>query len=99
MDERRQRDGLVPVALLLDEAGLARAVGEGLVLERALAALVAHGAIRGGGSARRNSSTPSWAFFTRGVVVATSMNSPFDSIPDSLTLPRFSVSIYELPVK
>ncbi|MGO8930605.1 MAG: alpha-N-arabinofuranosidase [Limisphaerales bacterium] len=26
-------------------------------------------------------------------------NSPVDSIPDSLTLPRFSVSIYELPVR
>jgi alpha-N-arabinofuranosidase len=26
-------------------------------------------------------------------------SSPMDSIPDSLTLPRFSVSIYELPAK
>ena len=39
------RDGLLEVALLLDEAGLARAVGHGLVLERALAALVADRAV------------------------------------------------------
>ena len=38
-------DRLLVVALGLDEAGLAGAVGHGLVLERALAALVAHGAV------------------------------------------------------
>ena len=39
------RDRLLVVALLLDEAALARAVGHGLVLERALAALVADRAV------------------------------------------------------
>ena len=43
--EVRQRDGLLPVALLLDEAGLAGAERERLVLQRALAALVAHRAV------------------------------------------------------
>src|SRR5438067_2523986 len=43
--EVRQRDGLLPVALLLEHARLARAVGERLVLQGALAALVAHGAV------------------------------------------------------
>jgi hypothetical protein len=38
-------DRLLVAALLLDEAGLPRPVGQGLVLERALAALVAHGAV------------------------------------------------------
>ena len=38
-------DRLLEVALLLNEAGLARAVGQGLVLQRALAALVAHRAV------------------------------------------------------
>ena len=38
-------DGLLEVALLLDEPGLARPVGQGLVLQRALAALVAHRAV------------------------------------------------------
>ena len=36
-DELRERDGLLEMALLLDETGLAGAVGQGLVLERALA--------------------------------------------------------------
>ncbi len=40
-------DGLLEVALLLDEAALPRAVGQCLVLQRALAALVAHGAVEG----------------------------------------------------
>ena len=44
-DEVRDGDGLLEVALLLNEAGLARAVGQGLVLQRALAALVAHRAV------------------------------------------------------
>ena len=39
-------DRLGPVALLLDEAALARPVGERLVLQRALAALVADGAVQ-----------------------------------------------------
>jgi hypothetical protein len=38
-------DGLLEVALLLDETRLARAVGQGLILEGALAALVAHRAV------------------------------------------------------
>ena len=38
-------DGLGPVALLLEEPALARPVGEDLVLQRALAALVAHRAV------------------------------------------------------
>ncbi len=45
--ELGDRDGLGPVALLLQEPALARAVGEHLVLERALPALVAHGAVEG----------------------------------------------------
>ena len=43
--ELRDGDRLLEVALLLDEASLAGAIGEGLVLQRALAALVAHGAV------------------------------------------------------
>src|SRR5438132_1512839 len=43
--ERRQGDGLLEVALLLDEARLAGAERERLILQRALAALVAHRAI------------------------------------------------------
>ena len=43
--EVRDGDGLLEVALLLDEAALARAVGQRLVLQRALAALVAHRAV------------------------------------------------------
>ena len=43
--EVADRDRLLEVALLLDEPALARAVGHRLVLERALAALVAHGAV------------------------------------------------------
>ena len=38
-------DGLGPVALLLEEAALPRPVGEGLVLQGALSALVAHRAV------------------------------------------------------
>ena len=38
-------DGLFEVPLLLEEPALARPVGEGLVLERALPALVAHRAV------------------------------------------------------
>ena len=38
-------DGLLEVALLLDEAGLSRTVDQGLVLQRALAALVADRAV------------------------------------------------------
>ena len=45
--ELRDGDRLLEVALLLDEARLAGAVGEGLVLQRALAALVAHRAVEG----------------------------------------------------
>ena len=45
VDEIADRDGLFEVALLFDEARLARAVGHGLILQRALAALVAHRAI------------------------------------------------------
>src|SRR6185295_3250124 len=45
VDERADRDGLLEVALLLDEPALSRSVAEGLVLERALAALVAHRAV------------------------------------------------------
>ena len=41
----RNGDGLLEVALLFDEAGLAGAVGQRLVLQRALAALVADGAV------------------------------------------------------
>ena len=40
-------DGLGPVALLLEEPALAGPVGEDLVLQRALAALVAHRAVEG----------------------------------------------------
>jgi hypothetical protein len=40
-------DGLDEVALLLDEAGLARSVSEGLILERALATLVTDRAVEG----------------------------------------------------
>jgi hypothetical protein len=40
-----ERDGLGPVALLLDEPALAGAEGEGLVLQGALAAPVAHRAV------------------------------------------------------
>ena len=43
--EVADRDRLLEVALLLDEPALARAVGHGLVLQRALAALVAHRAV------------------------------------------------------
>ena len=43
--EVRDGDGLLEVALLLDEAALARAVGQRLVLQRALAALVADRAV------------------------------------------------------
>ncbi len=39
-------DGLLEVPLLLDESALARAVGQRLVLQRALAALVADGAVQ-----------------------------------------------------
>ena len=39
-------DGLLEVALLLHEPALARPVGQGLVLEGALAALVAHRAVQ-----------------------------------------------------
>ena len=45
VDEVADRDRLLVVPLLLDEAALARAVGHGLVLQRALAALVAHRAV------------------------------------------------------
>ena len=41
----RNGDRLLEVALLLNEAALARPVGQGLVLQRALTALVAHGAV------------------------------------------------------
>ena len=44
-DQVGEGDRLLPVPLLLDEAGLARAEGEGLVLQGALAALVAHRAV------------------------------------------------------
>ncbi len=44
-DQVRDGDGLLEVALLLNEAGLARAVGQRLVLQRALAALVADRAV------------------------------------------------------
>ena len=44
-DEVADGDGLLVVALLLDQPALARAPGHRLVLERALAALVAHGAV------------------------------------------------------
>jgi hypothetical protein len=44
-DQLADLDGLDEVALLLDEAGLARAVSQGLVLQRALAALVADRAV------------------------------------------------------
>ena len=44
-DEVADHDRLLEVPLLLDEPALARAVGEGLVLQRALAALVAHRAV------------------------------------------------------
>ena len=44
-DELGDRDGLGPVALLLQEPALAGPVGEHLVLQRALPALVAHGAV------------------------------------------------------
>ncbi len=43
--EVRDGDGLLEVALLLDEARLTGAVGQRLVLQRALAALVAHRAV------------------------------------------------------
>ena len=43
--EVAERDRLLEVPLLLDEAGLARAEGQRLVLQRALAALVAHRAV------------------------------------------------------
>ncbi len=45
-DQFGEGDGLLPVALLLDEAGLARAEGERLVLEGAFAALVTHRAVQ-----------------------------------------------------
>ena len=44
-DQLAQADRLLPVALLLDEARLARTEGERLVLERALAAPIADGAV------------------------------------------------------
>ena len=44
-DQVRNGDGLLEVALLFDEAALARAVGQRLVLQRALAALVADRAV------------------------------------------------------
>ena len=44
-DQLGDRDGLGEVSLLLDEAGLAGTVGQGLVLQRALAALVADRAV------------------------------------------------------
>ena len=44
-DQVGDGDRLLEVALLLDEPALARSVGQGLVLQRALAALVAHGAV------------------------------------------------------
>ena len=43
--EVRNGNGLLEVPLLLDEPALARTVGQGLVLERALAALVTHRAV------------------------------------------------------
>ena len=43
--EVRNGDGLLEMPFLLDEAGLARAVGQRLVLERTLATLVAHRAV------------------------------------------------------
>src|SRR5690606_24461103 len=46
-DEIRDLDRLLVVPLLFDEAGLARPVGEGLVLEGALPALVAYRAVEG----------------------------------------------------
>ena len=45
--ELGDRDGLGPVPLLLEEPALARPVGEHLVLEGALAPLVAHRAVEG----------------------------------------------------
>ena len=45
VDGLGDRDRLLVVPLLLDPARLARAVGHGLVLQRALAALVAHRAV------------------------------------------------------
>src|SRR5690606_30189978 len=45
VDEIADRDRLLEVPLLLDEARFTRAVGDGLVLQRALAALVAHRAV------------------------------------------------------
>ena len=45
-DQVAERDGLGVVALLLDEAALAGAVGDGLVLQGALAALVADRAVQ-----------------------------------------------------
>ena len=45
VDEVADRDRLLEVPLLLDEAALARPVGDRLVLQRALAALVAHRAV------------------------------------------------------
>src|SRR5207237_1996909 len=47
MHQRADGDWLGVVALLLDEAALARPEREGLVLQRTLAAAVAHGAIEG----------------------------------------------------
>src|SRR3546814_7847051 len=47
VDEVGDRDRLLEVDLLLDEPGLAGTVGVGLVLQRALAALVAHRAVEG----------------------------------------------------
>ncbi len=44
-DQLGEGDGLLPMPLLLDEAALARTEGEGLVLEGAFAALVAHRAV------------------------------------------------------
>ena len=47
IEQHQVRDGdrLLEVALLLDEPALARTVGQGLVLQRALAALVADGTV------------------------------------------------------
>src|SRR5207249_584515 len=47
VDEVADGDGLLEVALLLDEAALPGSEGEGLVLQGALATAVAHGAVEG----------------------------------------------------
>ena len=62
--EVADRDRLLEVALLLDEAALARAVAERLVLQRALAALVAHRAVERV-VGEQQLETPSWAFLRR----------------------------------